>query len=82
VEWFVTHLQGSDHIYGLLGGLYGDEVCSKSSDEVVPSTIVDLISGEGSILPILGPFSYGHSHLKVGQGSGNLLRVITVEVAV
>ena len=82
VKWFVTHLQGPDHIHGLLGSLHRDEVCSKSSNEVIPGAVVYSISGEGSVLPVSGPFSCRRSYFKVGQGSGDFLGVITIEVAV
>jgi hypothetical protein len=77
MEQFVAHFQGPDYIYGLLGSLYGNKVCSKGGNEVVPGAIVYSVSGEGS-----GPFSHGHPHFEVGQGSGNFLRVATIEVAI
>jgi hypothetical protein len=82
VEWFVTHLQGPDHIHGLLGGLDRDEVHSEGGNKIIPGAIVDSVSLKDSILPISGPFSYGCSHFEVGQGDNNLLGVITVKVTV
>ena len=35
-----------------------------------------------SVLPVSGPLSCGHSHLEVGQGGGDFLRVVTVEVTI
>ena len=55
-------------------------MCSESSDEVVPGAVVYSVSGEGSILSVSGPFSCGHSHLEVGQGGSDFLRVVTVDV--
>jgi hypothetical protein len=82
VKQFVTHLQGPNHIHGLLGSLYRDKVCSKSGDEVVPGAVVNSVGRKGSILPVLGPFSCGRSYFEMGQGGGDFLRVATIEVAV
>jgi hypothetical protein len=82
MEWFVTHLQGSDHVHGLLGSLDRNEMCSKGGDKVVPGAVVDSIRLKGSVLPILGPFSCGHSHFEVGKGGSDLLGVVTVKVIV
>jgi hypothetical protein len=71
VKWAITHAQGVHSLGRCELGVDWNEVCFKGITEFFPSAEIGWSGGQGSILPVLGPFAGGRSKFKVSEGGGN-----------